>query len=61
MTEDEFAASQSLRIVGVQPAARRADDLFGGLSQLEQVRAQVLAGDVAGSIHDPAPEAPSGG
>jgi hypothetical protein len=46
---------------GNQPAAPRADDLFGGLSQLEQVRAQVLAGDVAGSIHDPAPEAPVGG
>lgn len=46
---------------GNQPAARRADDLFGGFSQLEQVRAQVLAGDVAGSIHDPAAETPGGG
>jgi TPR repeat protein len=46
---------------GNQPAAKRADDLFGALSQNDQIRAQVLAGDVAGSIHDPARETPRGG
>jgi TPR repeat protein len=46
---------------GNQPAARRAEDLFGALSQLDQIRAQVLARDVASSIHDPAPATPSGG
>lgn len=45
---------------GNQPAAKRADDVFGVLSQQEQVRAQVLAADIAGSIHDPAPGAPGG-
>ena len=46
---------------GNQPAARRAEDLFGALSQLDQIRAQVLARDVASSIHDPAPVTPSSG
>jgi TPR repeat protein len=40
---------------GNQPAAKRADDLFGALSQPEQVRAQMLASAVAGSINDPVP------
>lgn len=40
---------------GNQPAGKRADDLFAVLSQQEQLRAQKLASDVAGSIHDPAP------
>jgi hypothetical protein len=46
---------------GNEPAARRADELFGGFSQLDQVRAQALASDVAGSIHDPAQETGAGG
>src|SRR4029077_9099883 len=46
---------------GNEPAARRADDFFGALSQLDQIRAQVLARDVASSIHDPAPATPSSG
>jgi hypothetical protein len=46
---------------GNQPAARRAEDLFGALSPLDQIRAQVLARDVASSIHDPAPATPSSG
>jgi len=60
-TVDAYAWYLAAGRRGNQPAARRADDLFGGFSQLEQVRAQVLAGDVAGSIHDPAPETPGGG
>ncbi|HEV2186028.1 MAG TPA: tetratricopeptide repeat protein [Stellaceae bacterium] len=46
---------------GNDPAAKRADDLFGVLSAQEQIRAQKLASDIAASIHDPAPEAPRGG
>lgn len=46
---------------GNQPAAKRANELFGVLSQNDQIRAQVLASDVAGSIHDPAQETPGGG
>ena len=46
---------------GNEPAAKRADDLFGVLSPQEQIRAQKLSSDIAGSIHDPAPEAPRGG
>ncbi|HTZ35350.1 MAG TPA: tetratricopeptide repeat protein [Stellaceae bacterium] len=38
-----------------QGAARRAQDLFGALSHLDQIRAQALASDVEGSIHDPQP------
>ena len=40
---------------GNQPAGKRADDLFGVLSQQDQVRAKKLASDVAGLIRDPAP------
>jgi hypothetical protein len=39
-----------------QPAARRADDLFAAMPQLDQIRAQALASDVEASIHDPEPE-----
>jgi TPR repeat protein len=46
---------------GNQPAARRAEDLFAAFSQLDQVRAQALASDVAGSIHDPAQDTGAGG
>jgi len=46
---------------GNEPAAKRADDLFGVLSPQEQIRGQKLAMDVANAIHDPAPEAPRGG
>ena len=46
---------------GNEPAAKRADDLFGVLSPQEQIRAQKLASDIAGSIHDPALDAPHGG
>jgi hypothetical protein len=45
---------------GNQPAARRAEELFAAFSQLEQVSAQALANDVAGSIHDPAPDTAGG-
>jgi len=45
---------------GNQPAARRAEDLFGVLSQHDQIRAQVLAGNIAGSIHDPVQGTPGG-
>jgi hypothetical protein len=47
---------------GNQAAARRAEDVFNGMSRLDQIRAEALASDVAGSIHD-APEsgaAPAG-
>jgi hypothetical protein len=39
-----------------QTAARRAEDLFNSLPQLDQIRAQALASDVAASIQDSAPE-----
>jgi hypothetical protein len=45
---------------GNQPAAKRADDLFGALSEQEQARAQTLASDIGSSIHDPAPGTPGG-
>jgi hypothetical protein len=45
---------------GNQPAARRAEDLFGVLSQHDQIRAQVLAGNIAGAIHDPVQGTPGG-
>jgi hypothetical protein len=47
---------------GNRAAARRAEDVFNGMSRLDQIRAEALASDVAGSIHD-APEsgaAPAG-
>jgi hypothetical protein len=37
---------------GDQAAARRAEDVFNGMSRLDQIRAEALASDVAGSIHD---------
>lgn len=40
---------------GNQAAARRAEDVLNGMSRLDQIRAEALASDVAGSIHD-APE-----
>ena len=36
-----------------QTGARRADDLYASLPQLDQIRATALASDVAASIHDP--------
>jgi TPR repeat protein len=36
-------------------AAKRAQDLFAALPQLDRVRAEALASDVAASIHDPEP------
>ena len=41
---------------GNRDAARRAEDLFNGLSHLDQIRAETLASDIAGSIHDVAPD-----
>jgi Sel1 repeat len=52
---DAYAWYQAAARRGNQPASKRADDLFGVLSQQDQVRAQKLASDVAGSIHDPTP------
>jgi hypothetical protein len=37
---------------GDQASARRAEDVFNGMSRLDQIRAEALASDVAGSIHD---------
>ena len=45
---------------GNQPSARRSDELFAVLTRVDQVRAQALATQVAGSIHDPAPSLGSG-
>jgi len=48
---------------GNQPAARRAEDLFNAFSRQDQIRAEALASDVAGSIHEFSPESgatPSG-
>jgi hypothetical protein len=39
-----------------QAAARRAEDLFAILPQLDQIRAQALASDVNASIRDPQPQ-----
>jgi hypothetical protein len=36
-----------------QPAARRAADIYASLPQLDKIRADALASDVAASIHDP--------
>jgi TPR repeat protein len=36
-----------------QAAGRRAEDIFASLPRLEQIRAEALASDVAGSIRDP--------
>jgi len=41
---------------GNEGAARRAKDLFAALPRLDQIRAEAMAGDVAGSIHDAEPE-----
>jgi len=41
---------------GNQAAAQRAEEVFAGLLQLEQIRAAALASDVAASIHDPEPQ-----
>jgi hypothetical protein len=41
---------------GNQAAAKRADDVFTGMTTLDQIRATALATDVAGSIHDAASE-----
>jgi hypothetical protein len=38
---------------GGQTAPRRAEDLYAGMPQLDQIRAKALAADVAASIHDP--------
>ena len=40
---------------GDQPAEQRAEDVLNGMSRLDQIRAQALASDVAGSIHDTQP------
>jgi hypothetical protein len=39
-----------------EAAARRATELFASLPHLDQIRAEALASDVTGSIHDPEPE-----
>ena len=46
-----------------EAAAHRASELFASLPHLDQIRAEALASDVAGSIHDPEAErgeAPAG-
>jgi hypothetical protein len=39
-----------------EAAGRRATELFASLPHLDQIRAEALASDVSGSIHDPEPE-----
>jgi len=47
---------------GNQPAERRAGELYAALPRMDQIRAEALASDVAGSIHDPEPaEKPKAG
>lgn len=52
---DAYAWYQAAGRRGDQSSARRAEDLYNSLAKLDQVRAEALAGDVANSIHDPAP------
>jgi hypothetical protein len=56
---DAYAWYKAAGQRGNQAAARRAEDLFNGMSRLDQTRAEALASDVASSIHDVAPD--SGG
>ncbi|MGA8399780.1 MAG: tetratricopeptide repeat protein [Stellaceae bacterium] len=39
---------------GDDPAARRAKDVYNGMTKQDQIHADVLASDVANSIHEPA-------
>jgi hypothetical protein len=42
---------------GNEAAAKRADEIFAALPKLDQIRAEALAADVAGSIHEYSPAA----
>jgi TPR repeat protein len=52
---DAYAWYQAAGRRGNQAAERRAAELYAALPRMDQIRAEALAGDVAGSIHDPAP------
>jgi len=54
---DAYAWYTAAGLRGNQETGRHAEDLFNGLSQPDQIRAEKLASDLASAIHDVAPGA----